>query len=189
MLPMGFSQAAAVRVGYELGAGRHDRMRRAAWLACGLGMATMSVAALLFWSMPRTLAWWITPDEAIVVVAAALLPIAAAFQIVDGLQVVATGALRGAGDLRVAMLLHLVGFWLLGVPLGWWLAFEEPFALGPRGLWIGLAAALFATGLLVLLRMRSVPQAPPLSSALRRRSSSWIRWRYSRMRRSSTKRR
>ncbi|PIE24109.1 MAG: hypothetical protein CSA62_04710 [Planctomycetota bacterium] len=156
MLPLGISQAAAVRVGYELGAGRFDQMRRAAWLACALGMAVMSVAAILFWLIPENLAWYMTPDQAIVAIAVQLLPIAAAFQIVDGLQVVATGALRGAGDLRVAMLLHLLGFWALGVPFGWWLAFREPFALGPPGLWIGLAAAIFATALFMLLRLRSV---------------------------------
>jgi MATE family multidrug resistance protein len=81
-----------------------------------------------------------------------LLPVAAAFQIFDGIQIVCSGVLRGAGDLRVPMLLHLCGFWLLGIPLSLWLAF--PFGMGPRGLWAGLAVALAFVAALLLLRVR-----------------------------------
>jgi MATE family multidrug resistance protein len=152
MVPMGISQAAAVRVGYEIGAGNEQRMRRAAWVATLLGTLVMCGAATIFVLLPEELAWLIAPDEEIVRVAALLLPIAGAFQIVDGLQVVATGALRGAGDFRAAMLLHLLGFWGLGIPVGVLLTFG--LDIGPEGLWMGLAAGLFGTGLLLLLRMR-----------------------------------
>jgi MATE family multidrug resistance protein len=141
-----------VRVGYEIGAGNEQRMRRAAWVATLLGTLVMCGAATIFVLLPEELAWLIAPDEEIVRVAALLLPIAGAFQIVDGLQVVATGALRGAGDFRAAMLLHLLGFWGLGIPVGVLLTFG--LDIGPEGLWMGLAAGLFGTGLLLLLRMR-----------------------------------
>ena len=83
-----------------------------------------------------------------------LLGIASAFQLFDGLQVTTTGALRGLGETRVPMLVSLVGYWISGLPLGWWLCFRGGY--GVHGLWIGLAAslALVGTALLVLWRVR-----------------------------------
>ena len=78
--------------------------------------------------------------------------VAAGFQLFDGLQGVATGALRGAGDTRTPMICTLLGYWGLGLPLGWYLGFSK--GRGVTGLWIGLAAGLFVAGVLLVLAWR-----------------------------------
>ena len=77
-----------------------------------------------------------------------LLRVAAFFQLFDGLQVTATGALRGAGDTRTPMLCHFAGYWILGLPLGAFLCFRE--SLGAVGLWMGLSAGLIVIGIILL---------------------------------------
>lgn len=83
--------------------------------------------------------------------AVALLPLAAAFQLFDGTQVSCYGALRGAGDVRLPAVANLVGYWLIGLPLGWWLAFRAD--LGARGLWTGLALGLASVAALLVARL------------------------------------
>ncbi|KAB2955743.1 MAG: MATE family efflux transporter, partial [Thermoanaerobaculia bacterium] len=85
---------------------------------------------------------WYTDDAAAVAAAATVLPIAAAFELFDGLQAVGGGILRGMGRTRPAALFNLVGYYVLGLPLGWWLG--RPDRLGLAGLWWGLALGLFA---------------------------------------------
>jgi MATE family multidrug resistance protein len=82
---------------------------------------------------------------------AALLPIAAVFQIFDGTQVVASGVLRGSADTTFPAGIALVGFWLVGLPAGWYLGF--PAGYGPRGLWWGLTFGLAAVAALFLARI------------------------------------
>ena len=86
---------------------------------------------------------------------------AAAFQLFDGLQVAATGALRGLGETRVPMFISLLGYWVSGLPLGWWLCFRAGY--GVIGLWLGLAASLFFVGsaLLYLWHRPDRPGHPP----------------------------
>ena len=117
-----------------------------------LGAAAMSLSALTFAAFPRLLGRLYTPEPEVIAVAATLLPIAAAFQIVDGLQVVAAGVLRGAADTLLPAALALIGFWGLGLPAAWLLAF--PLELGPRGLWWGLTLGLATTAVLLVLRTR-----------------------------------
>jgi MATE family multidrug resistance protein len=75
---------------------------------------------------------------------ASLLLVVAVFQLFDGLQVVATGALRGAGNTHTPMLTNLLGYWLIGIPLGSFLAFKLHW--GPAGVWTGLCVALIIIG-------------------------------------------
>lgn len=89
-------------------------------------------------------------DE-VLVIAATLIPIAGFFQVVDGLQVVAAGVLRGAGDTRAPLVVNLLGFWLIGLPTSLVLGFTLGY--GPQGLWWGLVAGLFAVGTFLLLRV------------------------------------
>jgi len=88
----------------------------------------------------------------VIAAAATLLRIAAFFQLFDGLQVVATGAMRGAGDTRTPMLLHFAGYWLIGMPLGAWLCFRKGW--GAAGLWAGLSAGLILIGIALTLVWR-----------------------------------
>ena len=92
----------------------------------------------------------------VALVAATLLPLGGAFQLFDGIQTVAQGVLRGLGDFTMPALLNVVGFWLVGLPVAWLLAF--PAGLGPQGVWLGLTAGLFATAVLLAIRVRRMGQ-------------------------------
>ncbi len=149
MVPLGISSAAAVRVGQNLGRKDPAGARRAGWSAIILGAGFMTCAGLLFVSLPRTLAGAFSPDPEVVRTGATLLLVAAAFQLFDGIQVVTTGALRGAGDTRTPMIANFVAYWLLGLPLGYFLAF--PLGWGAVGIWIGLCCGLILIGCALLL--------------------------------------
>jgi MATE family multidrug resistance protein len=152
MVPLGVGAAAAVRVGHAVGAGAPDTARRAAKAALLVGVCFMSVSAAVFLLMPVPLARIFTSDAQVVVVAAALIPIAGIFQVFDGIQAVAAGILRGAGDTRVPMLIALLGFWVVGVPVSALLAFG--LGTGAAGLWWGFVAGLGVVALVLLWRVR-----------------------------------
>lgn len=162
MVPLGVSTAAATRVGNLIGAGREWALT--AWLALGLGAGVMAVSATLFALLPGPLTRIYTDDPEVAAVTATLLPLAAAFQLFDGTQVVAFGVLRGAGDTRVPSLANVVGYWVLGIPLGWWLAF--PGGLGAQGMWIGLALGLASVASLLVLRVRRITRTGGLRVAM-----------------------
>ncbi|HEB89171.1 MAG TPA: MATE family efflux transporter [Deltaproteobacteria bacterium] len=140
MLPLGISIGASVRVGNLIG--RRDAIRlriacRAAFLSGGGVMALAAIGFVVFReSLPRLY----IGDPTVVSLAATLLPIAGAFQIADGLQVVGGGLMRGMGRPRAGAIVNLIGFYGLGLPLAWLLAF--PGGLGVVGIWWGLAAGL-----------------------------------------------
>jgi len=150
MVPLGISAAAAVSVGHAVGAGDGQRARRAGWLALGLGTSFMLLAAVVFLVAPGPLIALYTRDSQVMAVGPSLLGLAAAFQIFDGIQTVSTGALRGLGETRVPMLANLVGYWVLGLPLGLTLCFVLHW--GIYGLWIGLLLALFIIATMLLAR-------------------------------------
>ena len=151
MVPLGVAQATAVRVGNAIGAGDGDGARRAASSGLILGAGFMVLTALLFIGMPGMLARAYTSVEGVVLLAATLIPIAGFFQVFDGLQVVAAGVLRGAGDTRVPLVVNILGFWLVGLPTSLVLGFRLGF--GPQGLWWGLVAGLFAVAVFLLTRV------------------------------------
>jgi multidrug resistance protein, MATE family len=152
MIPLGLSSAAAVRVGQAIGRRDPIGARNAGNTTILLGasfMACMSMALFLF---PRYVARLYTPDETVIRSASTLLLAGAAFQLFDGIQCVATGALRGTGDTRTPMLCHFTAYWLLGLPLGTWLCFRLHW--GALGLWVGLSFSLILIGILLLLFWR-----------------------------------
>jgi MATE family multidrug resistance protein len=151
MVPLGVAQATAVRVGNAIGAGSSDGARRAASSGLLLGSGFMTLAALLFIAAPGLLARAYTSAGDVVSLAATLIPIAGFFQIVDGLQVVSAGVLRGAGDTRAPLVVNVVGFWLIGFPTSLVLGFTLGF--GPQGLWWGLVAGLTAVAFFLLMRI------------------------------------
>jgi len=157
MVPLGVSAAAAVSVGHALGAGDPARARRAGWLALALGTGFMLMAAVAFWVAPKPLISLYTRDPRVLAVGPSLLWIAAAFQIFDGIQTVCTGALRGLGETRVPMFANLVGYWVLGLPLGFILCFVLKW--GIYGMWIGLTLALIIISMTLLLRWRKDSEA------------------------------
>jgi MATE family multidrug resistance protein len=148
MVPLGVSSAGAVRVGQALGRGEPRAAGRAGWTALLLGAGFMALSALCFLSFRSQILRAFTSDEAVLTAGVSLLFVAAFFQLFDGIQVVATGILRGAGDTRTPMLSNLVGHWFLGLPIGVTLCFVLDW--GVVGLWIGLSIGLIGVGIVLL---------------------------------------
>ena len=149
MVPMGIGQAATVRVGQALGRGDPAGMRRAGFAALAIGVAFMSAMSLLIALFPAFLAGLfldrgMAGSAEVLALAASLLYVAAAFQIVDGMQAICAGALRGLNDTRIPMAAAAVGYWMIGFGVGWTLGFAVGW--GAIGIWIGLALGLAATG-------------------------------------------
>lgn len=151
MVPLGISQATAVRVGNAIGARDSDGARRATSAGLVLGAGFMTLTAALFMAAPTWLARVYTSVDDVLALAAALIPIAGFFQVVDGLQVVAAGVLRGAGDTRAPLVVNLLGFWLIGLPTSLVLGFTLGY--GPVGLWWGLVAGITAVAGFLLIRV------------------------------------
>jgi MATE family multidrug resistance protein len=144
MVPLGICSAAAVRVGHAMGARDAHAAARAGWMAIFFGALFMSCSGLMLFLFARPIARIYTPEIDVIKSGATLLLVAAVFQLFDGLQVVATGALRGAGNTRIAMLANLVGYWVIGLPLGTFLCFK--LKMGAVGMWLGLCLALVLIG-------------------------------------------
>ncbi len=155
MVPLGISIATGVRVGQAAGRNDPAGIRRAGLAGMGLSALFMGCAAVLFWTAPDAVIALYLPVHApenarVVTFAARFLAIAGLFQVFDGTQVAASGALRGLKDTRAPMALTLVAYWLVGVPVGVWLAFGR--GAGPSGLWFGLVAGLATAALLLVAR-------------------------------------
>ena len=158
MVPLGVASAASVMVGHAIGAGDTAASQRDAVAALALGVGFMAVMGVLLLVAPGPFARLYTADAAAAAIAAGLLPIAGLFQVFDGMQAVASGILRGAGDTTAAMVLHVLSFWGIGVPLSWALAF--PMGFGAAGLWWGLSAGLSTAAILQLARVRAKLSRP-----------------------------
>jgi len=152
MIPVGVAQATSVVVGQSVGRADPSGARRAVGAGIVTVTAFMTVTAIMFMTLPVTLARLFSNDPTVVAAAAVLLPIAGVFQVFDGLQVAGAGALRGVGDTRVPMILNLVGFWLIGLPACIGLGFG--LGLGPRGVWWGLAIGIGVVAVLLMYRIR-----------------------------------
>lgn len=157
MIPYALSQAATVRVGYAIGARRPEAARMAGYVAIGLGVCWMLLAAIAMWTAPSLLtAIYLDLDEPgnaeAIGMAATFFTIAAIFQVVDGTQVTTQGALRGLKDTKVPMIICGLGYWVFGlgsgIPLAFW------FDFGGIGLWWGLAIGLAVSASLLFLRWR-----------------------------------
>ncbi|MGF6601679.1 MATE family multidrug resistance protein [Paraburkholderia sp. GAS448] len=167
MVPLAIGQAANVRVGFWVGAGQPLAARHAGFVALALGVGFMTMSGLVLVLAPHAIVGLYLhldnpANAATVKLATSLLGVAAIFQIVDGMQTVGSGCLRGLKDTRVPMMVAALGYWGIGFPTGYTLAFH--FGLGARGLWWGLAAGLASVALLMTLRfhrlsLRQVPAA------------------------------
>lgn len=145
MVPFAISAAAAVRVGQAIGREAPDEAAAAGWTAILLGAGCMATFAAVLVSAPHAIARAFTPDAAVIAATIPLLLVAAAFQFFDGLQVTATGALRGAGNTHAGLIVQLIGYWVIGLPIGYVLGFRMHY--GAVGLWLGLCAGLIVAGI------------------------------------------
>ena len=166
MVPLAFHSATTIHVGHKAGAGDPRAARRAGWTGIGLCGAFMAVSALVILAGKDPIAALFTTDPDVRLLAASLLVFVAIFQVPDGLQVGAAGALRGFKDARLPMVFNVVAYWLIGFPVAWWLGLEAGH--GPRGIWTGLIVGLVACAVLLGLRYRFVSEravrqaAPPI---------------------------
>jgi MATE family multidrug resistance protein len=165
MVHIGFSQAATVRAGRALGRRDEASLRRGGITAIGMSAFFAVVTSIVFLAMPETLvSLFIDPDEparvTLLRIGASLIMVAALFQLVDGLQVLALGLLRGVQDTTVPMVMATFSYWIIGLPVSYILAFW--FDLGGVGLWLGLVIGLAVAAVLLLARFwgRSVKITP-----------------------------
>ncbi|MCH2173896.1 MATE family efflux transporter [Myxococcota bacterium] len=140
MIPLGISQATVTRVGNLLGAGRPQDAQRTAWIAIGLGASVMGLCGVVMLTLRFQLPLIFTSDLAVIAAAAGVLPFAAAFQVFDGTQAVASGVLRGMGKTRPAAVFNFLGYWVFALPLGGWLALSQGWGL--TGVWTSLCIGL-----------------------------------------------
>jgi MATE family multidrug resistance protein len=137
-----------------------------------MGAAFMSCAAIALIVVPQKIMRLFTPDPNVIAAGVSLLFVAAIFQLFDGIQAVCTGALRGAGETRIPMLVFMLAYWLGGLPLGYFLAMKAGY--GARGLWFGFCFALVTVGVVLLmvwrhksryfkkLRLSDIPEPQPM---------------------------
>jgi MATE family, multidrug efflux pump len=144
MVPLGIASAAAVRVGHAVGRRDGPGVEHAGWAAILMGSAAMCTTALSFVLLPRLLIGLFTRDPDVIRTGTLLLGVGAVFAVFDGLQVIATGALRGLGETRRPMIWNFVAYWGLGLPIGWSLAFVAGW--GVVGIWVGLSTSLIIVG-------------------------------------------
>ena len=152
MVPMGVAAAVAVLVGHAVGRGDALGARQAATASLVSSAGFMALMAIVLLVVPGLIARVYTDDVAVIGIAILLLPLAGFFQVFDGMQVVCGGILRGLGDTHSPLIANIVGFWVLGLPLGVWLGLHRGY--GPAGLWWGLVAGLAVVGLALLVRVQ-----------------------------------
>jgi len=154
-VPFGVGQAAAIRVGYFYGARDPLGVKRAGWVALAIGTGFMTLTAGAMVSFPELLlSIYVDPSDpanaALLVFALQYLVLAAIFQLADGVQAVAAGALRGLQDTRVPMWIAIFSYWVPGIGMSIGLGFFTP--LEGTGVWIGLATGLFFAAALLIGR-------------------------------------
>lgn len=153
MIPFGLAGALSIRVGSALGARDPAALRRT--IRCGFWLTLITQlgsAALMVLLAPSIAGLYVPGDTVLIAQAASLLVLAAIFQLPDGAQVIANGALRGLQDTKVPALLTIVAYWIVGFPLSYWLGLRAGF--GPEGLWMGFIGGLSCAAGLLIWRLR-----------------------------------
>ncbi|WP_456374918.1 MATE family efflux transporter [Thiolapillus sp.] len=158
MIPLGISSATTVRVGHALGEGRGELVRFRGLVGIGFAASCMMLTASVLFLLPEQIVHIYTRDAAVQALARQLLFMAAVFQLSDGIQISANGALRGMKDTLVPMGITLGVYWVMGLPLSWYLGFVR--GIGPQGLWMGLVAGLTLAAMLLVWRFLVLSRRP-----------------------------
>ena len=154
MVPLGLAGAVTVRVGNAAGRGDRVAARRAGFVGMGLALAFECASGATLLLVPHRVASLVSADPAVVASAVPLLRLAGLFQLSDGLQVVAAGALRGLQDVAVPVAITAAAYWGVGMPVALALAFGA--AWQAQGMWTGLIAGLTTAALLLAARFAVV---------------------------------
>jgi MATE family multidrug resistance protein len=157
MTASGIGAAATIRVSNELGRQNPAGVRRAAFVLVSIALALMTAWAVVFFAGHKVLPYLYVNDPSVIPVASSLILIAGVFQLSDGMQVVCIGALRGLHDVKVPSLMIFVSYWVIGLPLGYWLGIY--LEMGPVGIWFGLLIGLTLTATACFLRLRRLTTA------------------------------
>lgn len=156
MTTSGLAAAATVRVGYFLGGRDFVNLKLAAKTLLMMALCIMACWSLLFIFGRHFLPVLYVTDQEVILIASSLLVIAGLFQLADGTQVVCASALRGLQDVKIPSIFILIAYWVVGLPLGYWLGFKT--ALGGIGVWLGLLIALTLTALAMWIRFKNLSQ-------------------------------
>ena len=146
MIPLGLSLAVSQRVGISIGKGLIQEARFRGFMGTAVCTGVTTITAILLFSFPETIVSIYTQDLEVSNLAVSLVFFAAIFQLSDGLQVGAFGALRGLKDTRMPMVFNLISYWFIGFSVGYYLSFIGGY--GPEGLWMGLIAGLTTAAML-----------------------------------------
>ena len=155
MVPLGLGVAATVRVGTAYGRGDAEGIRKAGWTSFVMGTAFMTLSCIAFLTLgPSIVTLFLDPrveaNANSLALAASFLVVAGVFQLVDGAQVVAAHSLRGLSDTKVPMVLAIVGYWMVGLPIAYFLGFVLDWQ--GVGIWIGLASGLAFVAVVLVTR-------------------------------------
>lgn len=154
MMASGISAAAAIKTGNQFGSHNYTELRRYAISSYHIVIAFMTATALLFMFGNQLLPWLYTTDTRVIGIASQLLIFAALFQLFDGTQVVGLGVLRGMSDVNVPTFITFVAYWVVGLPVAYWLGIS--MGMGPNGIWLGLTLGLLVSALLLYLRFNKL---------------------------------
>jgi MATE family multidrug resistance protein len=156
MIPLSLHSATTIHVGHQVGRGDLRAGRNAGWSGIAMCGLVMALSSLVILAAREPIVAAYTSDQSVRDLAVWLLLFVAAFQIPDGLQVGAAGALRGFKDANVPMGLNFTAYWLIGFPAAWWFGIRQGF--GPSGIWAGLIAGLVTCAVFLLVRYRQTTQ-------------------------------
>lgn len=150
MMASGLAAAAMVRVGNQLGRNDIKTLREIGFTSFSMVTIFMLAVAVILISLRNYLPLLYIDDQSVIQLTASLLIIAGLFQLSDGIQVVGLGALRGMADVKVPTIITLIAYWVIGLPLGYVLAFT--FGWNEQGVWYGLLVGLTCAAALLVLR-------------------------------------
>jgi MATE family multidrug resistance protein len=158
MMAAGLSTAGMIRVSNQIGKGNQKSMREAGMVVFGMVLVFMFTSAVLFVVFRYTLPTFYIDNTEVIQISASLLVIAGLFQLSDGVQVVGLGVLRGMEDVKFPTIITLIAYWVLGLPLGYYLAFE--LEMGAQGIWYGLLIGLSITAVVLFFRFNALSKKP-----------------------------
>lgn len=152
MMASGVASAATIKAGTYLGQHSLVDLRRSAIASYHVIIAFMCITAILFISASGLLPYIFTTDVKVATIASGLLIIAGFFQLFDGTQVVGLGVLRGVGDVNVPTIITFLSYWVVGIPLGYFLGIQ--MGIGVKGIWYGLTTGLLTASILLFWRFQ-----------------------------------
>jgi multidrug resistance protein, MATE family len=164
MFPLGLSMAVSMRIGRAVGERRLAALRPIALGALAMSALVMGTFALVFALAGEPLARAFVREADVIALATQLLVVAALFQLFDGSQVVATGALRGLADVKVPTVITLVAYWGVALPVAYWLGVHETF--GAIGIWAALAAGLAIAAVSLIARFLRLAERAAAGAAI-----------------------